>query len=195
MVLKVDLTDETAVLTACDTLESRWKDCAVSVLVNNAGILSSHKWAATTPEEFERVMRANALSAFIVTRRLLPGMRRAGYGRIIFTTSMAAKVGGVTAGTSYVASKGALSSMVFALARETAADGVTVNGIAPAYVRTPMVTEQLTEAQRRAVVMQIPVRRFCEPEEFAHVVRFLVHPLAGFVTGEIVDQNGGMHMD
>ena len=86
-------------------------------------------------------------------------------------------------------------SLTFSLARELAPFGVTVNGISPAYVNTPMVTEQLTEAQRRTLIAQIPVGRFCEPEEFAHVVRFLVSPLAGFITGEIVDLNGGLVMD
>jgi len=95
----------------------------------------------------------------------------------------------------YAASKGALTSLTFSLARELASFGITVNGIAPAYVRTPMVTEQLSAAQREALLAQIPVGRFCEPEEFAHVVRFLVSPLAGFITGEIVDVNGGLVMD
>ncbi len=103
--------------------------------------------------------------------------------------------GGLTAGTAYAASKGALTSLTFSLARELAPFGVTVNGISPAYVKTPMVTEQLTEAQRQALVAQIPVGRFCEPEEFAHVVRFLVSPMSGFITGEIVDLNGGLVMD
>ena len=70
-----------------------------------------------------------------------------------------------------------------------------MNGVSPAYVRTPMVTEQLNEAQRRQLLAQIPVGRFCEPEEFAHAVRFLASPLAGFITGEILDVNGGLHMD
>jgi 3-oxoacyl-[acyl-carrier protein] reductase len=72
---------------------------------------------------------------------------------------------------------------------------VTANAVAPAYVRTPMVTEQLSETQREALLAQIPVGRFCEPEEFAHVVDFLISPMSGFVTGEIVDLNGGLHMD
>jgi 3-oxoacyl-[acyl-carrier protein] reductase len=97
--------------------------------------------------------------------------------------------------TAYAVSKGALTSLTFSLARELAPFGVTVNGVSPAYVRTPMVTEQLTQAQRDALIAQIPVGRFCEPEEFAHVVRFLVSPLAGFITGEIVDLNGGLVMD
>ena len=86
-------------------------------------------------------------------------------------------------------------ALTFSLARELAAHGVTANAIAPAYVRTPMVTEQLSEAQRQALLAQIPVGRFCEPEEFAHVVSFLCSPLSGFITGEILDLNGGLQMD
>jgi 3-oxoacyl-[acyl-carrier protein] reductase len=122
-------------------------------------------------------------------------MKARRWGRIVNTCSLAAKTGGLTAGTAYATSKGAMVSLTFSLARELAPFGVTVNGIAPAYVKTPMVTEQLSEPQRQALIAQIPVGRFCEPEEFAHVVRFLVSPLAGFITGEIVDLNGGLVMD
>ncbi|HEX5093241.1 MAG TPA: SDR family NAD(P)-dependent oxidoreductase [Burkholderiales bacterium] len=167
----------------------------VDVLVNNAGILSNNKSEATTPEEWRRVLAANLDGAFYLARQVIPGMKKRRWGRIVNTCSLAAKTGGLTAGTAYSTSKGALTSLTFSLARELAAYGVTVNGISPAYVRTPMVTRQLSAAQRRAVLAQIPVGRFCEPEEFAHVVRFLVHPLAGFITGEIVDLNGGVVMD
>ena len=167
----------------------------VDVLVNNAGILSNNKSEATTPEEWHRVLAANLDGAFYLSRAVIPGMKKRRWGRIVNTCSLAAKTGGLTAGTAYSTSKGALTSLTFSLARELAGFGVTVNGISPAYVNTPMVTRQLSAAQRKAVLAQIPVGRFCEPEEFAHVVRFLVHPLAGFITGEIVDLNGGVIMD
>jgi 3-oxoacyl-[acyl-carrier protein] reductase len=167
----------------------------VDVLVNNAGILSNNKSEATSPDEWRKVLSVNLDGAFYMARAFIPGMKKRRWGRIVNTCSLAAKSGGITAGTAYTASKGAMTSLTFSLARELASFGVTVNGISPAYVRTPMVTEQLTEAQRQALIAQIPVGRFCEPEEFAHVVRFLVSPLSGFITGEIVDLNGGLVMD
>jgi 3-oxoacyl-[acyl-carrier protein] reductase len=122
-------------------------------------------------------------------------MKKKGWGRIVNTSSLAAKSGGITAGTAYATSKGAIISLTFSLAAELAKFGITVNGIAPAYVRTPMVTAQLSDTQRAEVLAKIPLGRFCEPEEFAYVVCFLVDELAGFITGEIIDQNGGLHFD
>ncbi len=167
----------------------------VDILVNNAGILSNNKAVETTPEEWRRVLAVNLDAAFYLSRRVLPGMKTRRFGRIVNVCSLAMKSGGITAGTAYTASKGALAALTFSLAREFAPFGVTVNGIAPAYVKTPMVTEQLTEAQRQALLQQIPVGRFCEPEEFAHCVAFLVSPMSGFITGEILDLNGGLHFD
>jgi 3-oxoacyl-[acyl-carrier protein] reductase len=98
-------------------------------------------------------------------------MKARRWGRIVNTCSLAAKTGGLTAGTAYAVSKGALTSLTFSLARELAPFGVTVNGISPAYVKTPMVTEQLTEAQRQALIAQIPVGRL--QARSSRVVRFL----------------------
>ena len=108
--------------------------------------------------------------------------------------SIAAKAPLAEAGPAFAVSKAALQALTFALAREAAPHGVTVNAVAPAYVKS-RVLDDMHEAQRRQLLAQIPVGRFCEPEEFAHAVSFLVSPLAGFVTGEVVDVNGGLHMD
>jgi 3-oxoacyl-[acyl-carrier protein] reductase len=167
----------------------------VDVLVNNAGILSNDKAEATQDSDWRRVLAVNLDGAFFWSRAVLPGMKQRQWGRIINVGALAAKTGELTAGTAYATSKGAIASLTFSLARESAAHGVTVNAIAPAYVKTPMITEQLNEQQRRQLLAQIPVGRFCEPEEFAHAVRFLASPLAGFITGEVLDVNGGLHMD
>ena len=168
---------------------------SVDTLVNSAGVLSNNKAAGTTPEEWRRLMAVNLDGAFYVTRALLPGMRERRWGRIVNVCSMASKTGGTTAGTAYTASKGGLAALTFSIAREVAGEGITVNGVAPAYVRTPMVTDQLTETQRQSLLELIPVGRFCEPEEVAELIAFLVSPHAGFITGEIVDINGGLHLD
>jgi 3-oxoacyl-[acyl-carrier protein] reductase len=167
----------------------------IDILINNAGILSNLKSAEVTLSEWRRVLAINLDASFLLSRRVLPGMKERRYGRIVNVCSLAMKSGGLTAGTAYTTSKGAIAALTFSLARESASFGVTVNAISPAYVKTPMVTEQLTEAQRQALLAQIPVGRFCEPEEFAHCVSFLVSPLSGFITGEILDLNGGLHFD
>ena len=167
----------------------------VDILLNNAGILSNNKVEATDAGEWRRVMGANLDGAFYLSQQVVPAMKAQRFGRIINTSSLAAKTGGLTAGTAYSVSKGAMSALTFSLARELASFGVTANAIAPAYVKTPMITEQLNEEQRQKLLRDIPVGRFCEPEEFAHVVRFLASPLAGFITGEIIDINGGLLMD
>jgi 3-oxoacyl-[acyl-carrier protein] reductase len=191
--IAADIREANAVTEAHQRITEKFS--AVDILVNNAGILSNNKIEATTDDEWRQVLGVNLDGAFHWLRAVLAGMKERRWGRIINVSSLAAKTGGLTAGTAYSVSKGALSALTFSLARESAAFGVTVNAISPAYVNTPMVTEGLSEAQRVAILATIPVGRFCEPEEFAHVVRFLASPLAGFITGEIVDINGGLLMD
>ena len=167
----------------------------IDILINNAGLLTKNKAADTSVEEWRNVMSVNLDGCFYLCREVLAGMRKNKWGRIINICSLAMKSGGLTAGTAYTASKGGMGALTFSLARETAGDGITVNGIAPAYIKTKMVTEQLSEQQRQELLKEIPVGRFCEGEEISHVVRFLSSPLAGFITGEIIDINGGLHLD
>lgn len=162
----------------------------VYVLINNSGILSNTLVEETSIEEWRNVFAQNVDSAFLLSRALLPAMRKRKWGRIVNTCSLAGKTGGVTTGVAYSTTKGALQTLTFALARESAKDGITVNGIAPAYIRTPTV-ETYPEDVVDMLLRYIPVSRFCEPEEFAHVVRFLISPMSGFITGEIIGMFGG----
>lgn len=191
--IPLDVGDPDQVAVACSGIRGDFGE--VDILVNNAGVLSNNKAAETTPQEWRRLMAVNLDGAFFLAREWLPGMKRRRWGRIVNICSLAMKTGGLTAGTAYTASKGGMAALTFSLARESARDGVTVNGIAPAYIKTPMVTEQLDEAARERLLQEIPVGRFCEPEEIAFLVCYLVSPLAGFVTGEIVDINGGLLLD
>jgi 3-oxoacyl-[acyl-carrier protein] reductase len=167
----------------------------VDILVNNAGILSNNKSQSTTPEEWRKVVEINLNGMFYLSRAIIPGMKEKGWGRIVNVSSLAAQTGGLTAGTAYSASKGGVISLTRSLAAETAPFGITANAIAPAYVKTPMVTEQLSEEERQGILRKIPVGRFCEPEEFAHVVLFLISPLAGFITGDVINLNGGLYFN
>ena len=191
--IAADLGDPAAAQACCAEAESVLG--GVDILVNNAGILSNNKVLQTTPEEWRRIMGVNLDGCFYMIQGCLPGMKERKWGRIVNVCSVGMKTGGITGGTAYVASKGGLAALTFSVARETAAFGVTVNGIAPAYVKTAMVTDQLNEEQRQKLLTQIPVGRFCEPEEAAALVLFLASPAAGFITGEVVDINAGLHMD
>jgi 3-oxoacyl-[acyl-carrier protein] reductase len=193
MAVPVDVSSDDAITQGLADVQLAWGD--PDILVNNAGILTNNKSAETSIDEWRKVMSVNLDGAFYLARRCLPAMKEKGWGRVINICSLAAKTGGLTAGTAYTTSKGGMSALTFSLAREVAGDGVTVNGIAPAYIKTPMVMEQLTEEQRQKLLKDIPVGRFCDGEEVAHVVEFLASPLSGFITGEVVDINGGLHLD
>lgn len=167
----------------------------VDVLVNVAGILSNNKIVETTAEEWRRVMAVNVDGAFFMTQAVVTDMLKNKWGRIVNMSSWGWKSGGLTAGTAYCTSKGAITSLTFSTARQYAHQNITANGVAPCYVMSPMVSKQLTAEQRAVLLEKIPTHRFCEPDEIAHVVRFLVHPMSAFITGEIIDVNAGFQMD
>lgn len=189
----VDLSDAAAVATMAADVLARFG--RIDILVNNAGILNLAKIAATSLQEWHRVQGVNVDAAFLLAQAFLPEMRAARWGRVINISSYSAKSGGVIAGTAYSVSKAAMIGLTYSIAREVAGEGVTSNAVAPAYVMSPMISEQMSEVQRQAQLAVIPVGRFCEPAEVAHVVMFLASPLAGFITGEVIDLNGGLQFD
>ena len=188
-----DVSSETAVVAGVQRISDALG--GVDVLVNVAGILSNNKALETSAEEWRKVHAVNYDSSFFLSKACLPHMVEQGWGRIINLSSWAWKSGGLTAGTAYSASKAALVGLTFSLARQFASSGVTVNAVAPCYVFSPMIMEQLSAEKRSELLEAIPVRRFCKPEEVAHAVSFLASPLSGFITGEVIDMNGGFQMD
>jgi len=189
----MDVTDPAAIDRAFAAIEHRWG--RIDVCVNNAGILSYSDCETTTPEVWRRVLAVNLDGVLFVSQRAVRGMKARGYGRIVNVASFAAKTGGLSPTPSYAASKGGMVTLTYSFARQFAPFGITCNAIAPAFVKTQMVTEQLSAARRAELRKLIPVGRFCELEEFAHCVLFLAHPLSGFITGEVLDLNGGLQFD
>lgn len=167
----------------------------VDILVNCVEAIAASRIEATDAAEWRSVNAHHLDAPYYWSRALIPGMRTRNTGRIVNVMSLAAKGAGAEMGAALVAAHGGLAALTFALARETAAQGITVNGIASGAFEGSGAIEPLNESQRRQLLAQIPVGRFGKPEELAHAVRFLVSPLAAFITGEILDVNGGVSMD
>ncbi len=183
-----DVSDESE----CEELLSALDDeiGAPDILVNNAGVQSVVPLAEATLEDWERVLRINLTSAFMLSKLVVPTMKRRGWGRVVNIASMAGKVGGLTVSASYATSKAGMIGLTKSVAR-AGAPQVTSNAVCPAFIATTM-TNPAMEAE---YVRQIPVGRLGKPEEIAAAVAFLASDMAGYVTGEVFDLNGGMLMD
>ena len=168
LALTVDIGDPEAIAAAVAQVKDAEGFGMPDILVNVAGILSNNKLQETTVEEWQKVMNINVQSAFLLSQACCPAMAKRGWGRVVNITSWAWKSGGLTAGTAYAASKGAMTSLTFSVARQYIEQGVTCNGIAPCYVFGPMIVNALSEAERAELLERIPVKKFCTPEEVAH---------------------------
>lgn len=191
--LTMDVSEQAQVHAACDAIEARFG--RIDVCVNNAGFLQYANCEQTTPELWHKTLRINLDGVFYVSQRVAPGMKARGFGRIVNVSSYGAKTGGLSPLPAYAASKGGVISLTFSFAREYAPFGVTCNALAPTFVKTQMLTEQVSAERQAELRQKIPVGRFCELEEFAHCVLFLAHPMSGFITGEVLDLNGGLQFD
>ena len=166
---------------------------AVEILVNNAGITRDTLLLRMKRADWDAVMTTNLTGAFLLTQALLNPMLRARWGRIINVSSVVGRTG--QAGqANYSASKAGLIGFTRSMAREVASRSVTVNAVAPGYIETAM-TSVLEDKQREAFLTHIPLGRAGTDEEVAHAVAFLASPQAGYITGHVLDINGGLFMN
>ena len=174
-------------------LEQIQKDFgAVAILVNNAGITRDNLMLRMKDEEWFDVINTNLNSLFRLSKAVLRGMTKARWGRIISIGSVVGAMGNAGQ-VNYAAAKAGLEGFSRALAREVGSRSITVNSVAPGCIDTDM-TRELPEAQREALLTQIPLGRLGQAEEIAKVVGFLASDGAAYVTGATVPVNGGMYM-
>jgi acetoacetyl-CoA reductase len=164
----------------------------VEVLVNNAGITRDTTFHRMSAEQWHEVINTNLNSVFNVTRPVIEGMRKRGWGRVIQISSING-LKGQYGQANYAAAKAGMHGFTISLARENAAFGITVNTVSPGYVATDMVMA-VPEEVRAKIVADIPTGRLGKPEEIAYAVAFLVAEEAAWITGSNLDINGGHHM-
>jgi NAD(P)-dependent dehydrogenase (short-subunit alcohol dehydrogenase family) len=185
--LAMDVADEAAVETGFGTVEEELGP--VQILVLNAGIFVIEEFESTTLESWRRTIDINLTGSFLCARRAMPGMREAGWGRVVAIGSSAGKTGGSKSMAAYAASKAGVMALAKSIAGEYASAGITANALAPSLIDTPMLSGIADLASR------IPVGRLGTPQDVADVVTFLASDHAGYITGEVVDVNGGFFVD
>ena len=164
----------------------------LQVLVNNAGITRDTLAMRMKDEDWDAVLDTNLKAVFRMSRAVIRPMMKQRYGRIINITSVVGASGNAGQ-ANYAAAKAGVAGLTRALARELGSRQITVNCVAPGFIATDM-TDVLPEAQKAALLQQIPAGRLGSPDEVAHAVAFLASPLAGYVTGTELHVNGGMYM-
>jgi len=178
------------VATMCGRIAEEFE--GVDILVNNAGVTRDRSFRKMDRGAWDEVINTNLNSVFEITRVLIEPMAARGWGRVINVSSIVGRIGNFGQ-ANYAAAKAGLIGLTKSLAREYAKKGVTVNAIAPGFVRTRML-EGIPESVMKSVIDLTPVGRLGDPMEIGASVLYLASPAAGFVTGHVLDVNGGMAM-
>jgi 3-oxoacyl-[acyl-carrier protein] reductase len=191
--LACDVTAAAAVRQAVEAVTARWS--RIDVLVNNAGGFSVIRRTEDIPdEEWDAILRFNLTSMFLCAKAVLPIMKRQRAGRIVNMSSVAGRAGAVTVTSHYAAAKAGVLGFTRHLAREVAAEGITVNAVAPGTVGTERWKALRSPEESRRLAEGVPVRRVSEPAEIAECVMFLASDAAAYITGATLDVNGGLVM-
>lgn len=185
---KVDITDRASIQKALEALLAEHKK--VDILINNAGVLRDRSFMKMSDEEWHTVINVNLTGLYNTTKAVIPHMKEAGYGRVVSASSVNALVGAFGQ-TNYCATKAGIIGFTKALAREVGRHGITVNAIAPGFVKTEM-TDSMPDEVIKAGIAQIPVKRIGTPEDIAYAYLFLASKEAGFISGETLSVNGGV---
>lgn len=165
---------------------------APQILVNNAGITRDNLMLRMKDEEWDQVLDTNLTSVYRLSKAVLRGMTKARWGRIINISSVVGSMGNAGQ-ANYSAAKAGMEGFTRSLAREIGSRGITVNAVAPGFIDTDM-TKELPEANKQAMLAQIPAGRLGRPEEIAEAVCFLAREESGYITGATIPVNGGMYM-
>jgi 3-oxoacyl-[acyl-carrier protein] reductase len=161
-----------------------------SILVNNAGITKDTVLLRMKEEQWDDVLNLNLRSAFLLCKAVAKTMMKARYGRIINMTSVIG-IRGNAGQANYAASKAGLIGFTKSLARELGPRNITVNAVAPGYIETEM-TASLPDKVKEGILSQVPLGRMGQPKDIARVVSFLAHPQSDYITGQVLNVNGGM---
>ena len=164
----------------------------IDILVNNAGITKDGLAVRIKPEDWDLVLSINLRGAFLAAQQALPGMMRERWGRIINIASVVGQSGNAGQ-ANYVSSKAGIIGLTKALAQEVASRNITVNAVAPGFIETDM-TARLPPEVRERMLATIPLKRAGRPEDVAAAVKFLASEEAGYITGAVINVNGGMYM-
>jgi len=166
----------------------------VDILVNNAGIIRRGTIETVTEEDWDRVIEVNLKGTFNCSKAVVEIMKQQRYGKIVNVSSIAGKMGDITSAPGYGSSKAGMDALAKTLARQLAPHGINVNGVSPHAIETEMSAEWSAE-RRKGIIASIPLGRLGKPEDVAEAVLFLASDEASFITGEILDVNGGALMD